>query len=347
MKTLASCEARRLPYLVKFGLTCLVPYLYAFALTTILLQSCRQEQDTLKEGTQPQQAEQTAVMPVIPEFNATRSFDYLLKQTSFGPRNPGSRGHAECRRYLMGELGRLANRVRVQDFTHHGYDGERLSLTNIIGVFNPSATQRILLCAHWDTRPRAEHDEDPARWNEPIIGANDGASGVAVLLEIANHLKTSPPAIGVDIVFFDGEDYGKEGDTQNYLLGSRYFAKNREQDYVPRFGILLDMVGDKYLEIPKEESSTKFAPDIVDLVWKKAKELGMTQFIDAVGEAVIDDHLPLNEAGIKTIDIIDFNYPDPTHRFWHTHNDVPENCSSESLAAVGTVVMHVVYAQRP
>ncbi len=133
----------------------------------------------------------------------------------------------------------------------------------------------------------------------------------------------------------------------NYLLGSRHFAKTKPQDYLPRFGIVLDMIGDAFLEIPKEQHSLKYAPDIVDLVWQKARQLGYPQFVDAVGEAVTDDHLPLNEVGIKTIDLIDFNYPDHTNRYWHTHQDTPDKCSPESLEAVGTVVTHLIYTQHP
>jgi len=151
----------------------------------------------------------------------------------------------------------------------------------------------------------------------------------------------------VDIALFDGEDYGKEGDTQNYLLGSRYFAKTREPSYVPRFGVLLDMVGDANLELTKEQNSVDLAPDVVSLVWNTARNLGVTQFIDAPGPTMTDDHLPLNEAGIKTIDLIDFAYPDESNRYWHSHQDTPEHCSPASLAAVGTVLTHVVYAQRP
>ena len=283
----------------------------------------------------------------IPVFSGKKSFQYLLKQTSFGPRNPNSAGHAECLNYLANELRSLADLVQLQEFSHSGYRGEYLRLTNIVASFNPKASERLLFCAHWDTRPRADQDENKSRRSEPIVGANDGASGVAVLLEIASLLKEKPPAIGVDIVLFDGEDYGLGGDNQNYLLGSRHFAESLTSGHTPRFGILLDMIGDKFLEIPKEQFSLKFAPDIVALVWNKAKELGYPQFIDDTGEEVIDDHLPLNEAGIKTIDLIDFNYPDQTNRFWHTHQDIPENCSAESLEAVGTVVTHVLYAQIP
>jgi Zn-dependent M28 family amino/carboxypeptidase len=204
-----------------------------------------------------------------------------------------------------------------------------------------------LLCAHWDTRPRAEQDPDKSKRNKPILGANDGASGVAVLLELASLLRTKAPPIGIDIALFDGEDYGAEGDHANYLLGSRYFAKNRPSSYLPRFGVLLDMVGDKNLELPKEGFSVRYAPGVVNLVWSTARELGISQFVDAAGEDIIDDHLPLNEAGIPTIDLIDFNYPDPTNRFWHTHQDIPENCSPESLEAVGAVLVHVLYGLKP
>lgn len=283
----------------------------------------------------------------MPAFSGTKAFQYLLKQTSFGPRNPNSQGHTQCLNYLAHELRGMADKVQLQEFSHPGYDHEQLRLTNIIASFNPDASARILLCAHWDTRPRAELDENKSRRNQPILGANDGASGVAVLLEIASLLKKQPLAIGIDIALFDGEDYGLEGDTENYLLGSRHFAKTHRSEYVPRFGILLDMIGDKFLEIPKERYSLKYAPDIVALVWNKAMELGYPQFLDEAGEEVIDDHLPLNEAGIKTIDLIDLNYPDQTNRFWHTHQDTPENCSAESLEAVGTVLMNILYTQLP
>lgn len=282
-----------------------------------------------------------------PAFSGKEAFDYLTKQTDFGPRNPNSRGHAECLKFLADTLRRSADQVRLQHFTHKGYGNEELWLTNVIASFRAELGERILLCAHWDTRPRADRDPNVMRRNQPILGANDGASGVAVLLHLADLMKDVPPSIGVDIVLFDGEDYGKEGDRANYLLGSRFFVRQMAADYRPRFGILLDMVGDRFLEIPKEKNSLHFAPEIVELVWNKAAELGITQFVTKVGDAIYDDHIPLNEAGIKTINIIDFNYPDETNRFWHTHKDTPENCSPESLEAVGTVVTHIVYTQRP
>lgn len=283
----------------------------------------------------------------LPKFSGERSFTVLTAQTAFGPRNPNSAGHAACLSYLVSTLRGLADDVTLQEFTHNGYGGEQIHLTNVVARFRPRDRPRVLLCAHWDTRPRAEQDESKGKRNDPILGANDGASGVAVLLEIARLLKAAPPAIGVDIVLFDGEDYGKEGDHARYLLGSRYFAENKGADYVPRFGILLDMVGDKFLELPREQYSLKYAPEVVAMVWKTAAFLGVRQFHDENGEEIMDDHLPLNEAGIPTIDIIDFNYPDTTNRYWHTHQDTPEHCSAESLEAVGSVIASVVYAQVP
>jgi Zn-dependent M28 family amino/carboxypeptidase len=284
---------------------------------------------------------------VAPAFDGARAFDLLTAQTAFGPRNPGSIGHGDCLRYLVTTLSRLADSVRTEPFTVKGYDNEFLHLTNVVAQFRPLERSRVLLCAHWDTRPRADREQNRARQNEPIPGANDGASGVAVLLELASLMNRTPPPVGVDIVLFDGEDYGREGDLEYYLLGSRHFARTVSALPPYRFGILLDMVGDTFLEIPRELNSIRLAPAVVEMVWGTAQDLGFTQFVNIPGEAVHDDHIPLNEAGIPTVDIIDFNYPDATNRYWHTHQDSPEHCSPESLEAVGTVVAHVIYAQRP
>ena len=281
----------------------------------------------------------------VPEFDGQRAFSFLLGQTAFGPRNPNSDGHRGCLRYLADELRSRTPEVLLQEFMEAGYDGEALPLTNILASFRPDLKERILLCAHWDTRPRAEQDENKDRRNQPITGANDGASGVAVLLELARLFHEQPPPVGVDIVLFDGEDYGKEGDLTRYLLGSRHFARTIDRAALPSFGILLDMVGDAFLDLPREGHSVRYAPDVVDLVWGTARRLGFTEFLDEIGPEIYDDHVPLNEAGIKTIDLIDFNYPDPTNRFWHTHQDIPENCSAQSLRTVGTVLAAVVYSR--
>ena len=179
----------------------------------------------------------------VPEFDSQKAFSYLQAQTDFGPRNPNSIGHQKCLDYVAAELSRSAENVTKQEFTHRGYGGEILKLTKSSALSTPGSPTEYLLLAHWDTRPRADEEKDPAKQNRPILGANDGASGVAVLLEIARLLKQVPPPIGVDILFVDGEDYGKSSDLDSYFLGSRYFMKVKSENYRPRFAILLDMVG--------------------------------------------------------------------------------------------------------
>ncbi len=279
----------------------------------------------------------------VPEFDGDQAFQFLLAQTNFGPRNPGSVAHQQCRDYLAAELQEYADAVNLQHFIHVGYEGNQYRMANLLSSFNLKATDRIMLAAHWDTRPMADQEIDPDKKKQPVLGANDGASGVAVLLEIARQMKLRPPPVGVDIILFDGEDFGQEGDLSNFALGARYFAKNKAAGFSPRYGILLDMVGDKQLELLQEENSLIYAPDIVEKVWSVARDLGITQFSSERQDEVFDDHVPLNQAGIRTIDIIDFDYPDETNRYWHTHEDTPDKCSAESLSAVGTVLMHVIY----
>ncbi|MHB1459033.1 MAG: M28 family peptidase [Armatimonadota bacterium] len=214
-----------------------------------------------------------------------------------------------------------------------------MRLTNIIAKFGKTSGNPILLCAHWDTRPIADRDRDPSKRKTPIIGANDGASGVAVLLELARLFKVSPPSVPVTIVLFDGEDYGPTGD--DMFLGSSYFASNHEKGIKFRFGILLDMIGDKNLNIYREANSQAAARNVNDLVWSTAKQLGYARnFIDNVKFSINDDHIPLIRAGIPCVDIIDFDYMP-----WHTTYDTPDKCSPESLKIVGDVISKVVYSQ--
>ncbi len=278
----------------------------------------------------------------VPQFDGEASFAYLEKQVSFGPRNPMSKGHEECGKWLVSELQKYAGRVVKQNFSHFDPRLKKsFVMTNIVASFNLPAERRVILCAHWDTRPKADQDL-AENSDKPILGANDGASGVAVLLEIARVMKTQLPGIGVDIVLFDGEDYGPEGVLNEYFLGSKYFAKNLGK-YKPVFGILLDMVGDAQLNLPVEYQSNYYARTIVDKVWSAAEELGYTQFERRVGSAVNDDHLALIDAGIPCIDIIDFQYPDKSHKYWHTLEDTPDKCSPQSLKVVGQTVLQVVY----
>ncbi len=274
----------------------------------------------------------------VPEFDEIRAFEYLKKQCSFGPRSPGSSGHRKCLRFFIEELQKSADAVVEQPFLHTDFRNQKThTLTNIIASFGKQG-ERILLCAHWDTRPWADFDPDPGNRDEPILGANDGASGVAVLLEIARILKQCPPPRGVDIVLFDGEDAGLEGQNDTWCQGSRYFAQNKGYDYNPRCGILIDMIGDKDLYLPVEGNSQKYAPELVDRVWTKAEEVGLSAFDRSVGFEMTDDHLELLKVGIPAIDIIDFDYP-----YWHTLQDTEDKCSPESLGIVGTLLLHLIY----
>lgn len=278
-------------------------------------------------------------------FDGERAYHYLLRQTGFGPRGPGLAGHDRCLRFLQAELGKSAEIVRSQEFSYTLKTGKPLRLTNVIASFNAGATHRILLSAHWDTRLWADKDPNVKNHSTPIPGANDGASGVAVLLEIAQQLRARPPSIGVDLVLFDGEDVGTTGAPGSFCQGSRYFAKNKAENYQPRFGINIDMIGDRELTIYREQNSERLAPQILDQVFSAARQLKITQFVDSKGAEVSDDHLPLNEAGIPTINLIDFDYPDESNRFWHSLSDTPDKCSAASLEAVGTVLLNIIYSQ--
>lgn len=289
---------------------------------------------------------------VVPVFDAQSAYNFIEAQVSFGTREPNSIGHRQTREYLMETLRGYAgsNAVFAQDFQFGGYDSEILNLTNIIAAFNLNSRERILLAAHWDTRPRAEEESDPIRRNEPIIGANDGGSGVGVLLELARIFSEHMPPLGVDIILFDGEDYGKPSDLDNYFLGARAWSANPPvPGYSPRFGILLDMVGAEGATFPKEGFSRRYAPALVNNVWDVARELGYDHiFIDRNGPPVADDHWIVNMiANIPMIDIIHYTSPDNQTvqfpEFWHTHNDTMEIISTETLQAVGDVLIEIIY----
>jgi Zn-dependent M28 family amino/carboxypeptidase len=275
----------------------------------------------------------------VPAFNGANAFELLVKQCDFGPRVPDTPPHGKCREFLATELKPYADRVVEQSFEHYFEGLEKTAkLTNIIASFDMTAGQRILLCAHWDSRPWADQDPDPNNHTQPVPGANDGASGVAVLLEVARVLKSTPPPVGVDIIFFDGEDAGIRGRSDTYLAGSRYFARNKDVRYNPTMGILLDMVGDADLQLYKEGHSMRYASGVADRLWNLAAQIGVHEFIPSEKHEVIDDHVPLLEAGIPVIDVIDFDYP-----YWHTVADTPDKCSAQSLEKVGRVVLAAIY----
>jgi Zn-dependent M28 family amino/carboxypeptidase len=235
-----------------------------------------------------------------------------------------------------------ADTVEQVPFTHVTAHGDTLRLTNVWARFQPAASQRILLTAHWDSRPVSERAGDPFARTDPLPGANDGASGVAVLLALADELARTPPAIGVDILLTDGEDWGHDPESfatevEDMLLGARHFASTHA-DYRPLFGILLDMVGERDARFTQEQNSLALAPEVVRRVWDAAEELGYGEFfVEQIGPAVNDDHVVLNEAGIRTIDIIDFDYP-----YWHTPQDTPDKIAAETLGAVGDVLLLLI-----
>ena len=275
-----------------------------------------------------------------PVFEGQKAYDQLKAQCDLGFRHPGSPGHEACLDYLVETLTPLADQVVKQPFRFTDpRTGRSHKLHNVIASFG-SQGQRVLLCAHWDTRPVADFDLDPANHKKPVMGANDGASGVAVLLELARLFKQNPPPVGVDIVLFDGEDSGMQGHNETWCAGSRYFAQHRTAGYLPRYAVLLDMVGDADLSLPIEMNSQRYAPDLVDRLWTLAERLGLPAFNRGMGPEMVDDHLELLKVGIPAIDIIDFDYP-----YWHTVEDTPDKCSAASLAQVGHLMATFIYEQ--
>ena len=276
------------------------------------------------------------------EFDGNAALGYIKAQLEFGPRIPGTPGHARMAVWLDSMLRVRADSVLVQRWTHRSARGDSLPLVNFLARFRPAATQRILFAAHWDTRPKA--DSYSSRDSTLAVpGANDGASGVAVLLGMADALKRLPPEIGVDLLFVDGEDYGDFNSDTDVLLGSRYYATHLPEGPLPRFAILFDMVGDKDLKFQQEGYSLTAAPDLVERVWALAERLGYGNvFVKEQGISLTDDHLPLQQAGIRAIDIID--YPWEWH---HTPDDTLDKVSAASLQIVGDVAMALVRMEKP
>lgn len=276
----------------------------------------------------------------VPTFYADSAFALLERQVAFGPRVPGLPGHAEQLSWMTTYLRERADTLIVQPFQHDA-DGVTLDMMNLFARFRPDLNDRILLIAHWDTRPTADNDRDRDRRDDPIPGANDGGSGVAVLLHLAHIMSAEPPPIGVDLLLVDGEDYGPF--ESNMYLGAKHFAATTAPGYSPLYGILLDMIGDANPVYPIEGYSESRAPEVIQRVWGLAEQLGYSDaFPRRRGTTVTDDHVPLNDAGIRTIDIIDFDYG-PGNIYWHTHGDTVENTSPRGLGIVGTVLTTLIY----
>lgn len=325
-----------------------------FLFSVFLLSDCNSNKPVQEE-----RVEQTSeIRALVPEFNADSAFHFISEQTGFGPRVPNTRSHLNCGDYLVQKLRSYQAEVQVQEFQQKAYNGEMLNLRNIIASFNTEKTKRILLAAHWDTRPVA--DKDSVRTGAPIDGANDGASGVGVLLEIARTIAGLPlDNIGIDIILFDGEDYGEPDSYPNQIpaepgkswwcLGSQYWSVNKHQPrYMAFYGILLDMVGATGATFYREGVSMLYAERIVDKVWTTAAKLGYQQyFIQQNSPEITDDHLFINrDARIPTINIVDYA-PDNQYSYFpfyhHTHADNISIIDRNTLKAVGQTVLHVLY----
>jgi hypothetical protein len=276
-----------------------------------------------------------------PQFNADRAFRELETICSFGARVSDTESHLKAGEYIYNSLKETTDIARVQRFTvYDSVFNKNRNMFNILASYYPKSQTRIMLCAHWDSRPVSDMDSVAGNVSLPVLGANDGASGVAIILEMARILKKHKPPVGVDLVLFDGEDYGSDEWQSGWLLGSTYFAEQLG-GYRPRLALLVDMVGDKDLRIYREAISERYASDLNDYIWQIASEQESMVFIDAVKDTVSDDHIPLLSRGIKTIDIIDFDYP-----YWHTQQDTPDKCSAESLGEVGRVLVAAIFDER-
>lgn len=278
------------------------------------------------------------------EFAATTAFGYLEAQMKFGPRIPGTAGHEAEAKWLDSLLRARADTLIVQRWTHVTAKGDSLVLTNFIARFNPQATERLLYFAHWDTRP---HADSPLSTDSSaaVPGANDGASGVALLLGIADALKKSKPGVGVDLLFTDGEDYGdfQASPPNDVLIGARYYAAHQPPGPQPLYAVLWDMVADKEPQFYHEANSLTGAPEVVERVWDMAKELGYAgTFVAAPKHYLTDDHVELQKVGIRAIDVVDFDYPP-----WHTKNDTLDKVSAQTLQIVGDVAMGLIRRAAP
>ena len=324
----------------------------------LMLASCNEKKPNISpEGdTQPKKT------IIVPQFNADSAYQYVAMQTQFGPRVPETKAHADCAAWLTAKLGEFADTVIVQDFRTRLFNEKGIDGQNIVAVFHPKAKKRIVLCAHWDSRPYADHDPDEANSRTPIDGANDGASGVGVLLECARQFKLQalPEHLGVDIVFFDLEDYGPhqteaeqyyEEEVNHWALGSQYWSKHPHvYGYKAYYGVLLDMVGGSNPNFPKEYYSQGYAAWVSNKIWRKAYDLGYRPYFNnELGPIVSDDHLPMNQmAGIPTVDIIDLQPESSNGCFpevWHTLNDNLENIDKTTLGMVGDVLLHTIYEE--
>lgn len=313
----------------------------------IAIAGCKPDKPKKTEEVKDTSTEEAPKAPVQrPDFSGDSAYMYVQKQVDFGPRVPGTTPHAKCAQFLYDELSRFADNVILQQGQATTFDKTKITIKNIIGEFNPEAKQRILLFAHWDTRPFA--DEDTKDQDKPILGANDGGSGVGVLLEVARQLSIKKPAWGVDIIFFDAEDWGSTTVPDSYCLGSQFWGKNpHKKGYTANYGILLDMVGASDATFLMEGVSKQIAPHVLDKVWTTANSLGYYgKFLYRDQTGITDDHYYVYQyTKIPSIDIIHVQPGGSFGSFWHTHNDNMSIIDKTTLQAVGETLLKVIYSE--
>lgn len=294
------------------------------------------------------------IVRVVPTFNPDSAYQYVKAQCDFGPRVPGTEAHTACLQYFVEQFSRFgADTVIVQEGESMIYDGTKMPIRNVVVSYGLGKPNRVMICAHWDSRPFADNDINPNNRRKAIIGANDGASGVGVMMELARQLGQKNAAIGVDLILFDLEDWGAPDWEQSKLsdggwaLGSKYWASRPHiPGYQAQFAILLDMVGAQGAQFYREYFSDQYASWVVDRVWNKAADLGLGHvFVNQRGGGVTDDHINVNRAGIPCVDIIQFQTDTGTGfgDYWHTHNDDMRNIDPLTLDAVGRVLMEIIY----
>lgn len=334
-------------------------YIYLAASFIFLAANCQSDQpkNTETGNTDTTQKPQQEVI-TAPEFNADSAYNFIKKQVDFGPRVPETKAHAACADYLFKKLKSYTPDVEIQKGSMQMYNGKPVAIKNIIASFGPEKTNRILLCAHWDTRAWSDQEKDPAKHKLPVLGANDGGSGVGVLLEIARQLQIKAPQIGVTILLVDAEDQGTPSFDQagekvlnSYCLGTQYWAQNLDKTkYTADYGIVLDMVGGRFARFLQEDLSMKFAPNVVQKVWSRGAQLGFSgYFVYNLTSSITDDHFYINTmAQIPCIDIIDYDGSREKGfgHFWHTQQDNMEIIDRGTLDAVGKTVLSVIYTEK-
>lgn len=321
------------------------------AVGLLVVAGCRSKQAKVEVATAGVDYRQVEV----PSFEADSAMAYVAKQVAFGPRTPGSEAWKRCGEWIVGQMCRWCDTVYVQDFRTTLWNGSETPGRNIVGSLNPQASQRVMLAAHWDSRLWADHDPDASRRRTAVPGANDGASGVAVLMEMARAMHSRQPSVGVDFVFFDVEDQGlpEWADTyedNTWCKGSQYWAKHRHLPYYTAvYGVLLDMVGTEHPRYTKEEVSRTFAPGLTDKLWRAAAALGYgSVFVNQPTSPILDDHLYVNQiANIPMIDIVQNSATESFFPHWHTTTDDLDHVSPQTLATVATVVLKTLYADYP